>query len=345
MELKNFENYIGHDIFVWWFGVVESRSDPLNLGRCKIRIFGTHTEDLSKLPTQDLPWALPIYPPGQKGSFSAPEPGDYVFGFFSDGMSKQAPIYIGITPGIPQKDITYAEQRGFTANAQVYSVTAAERGKVVDVDIRPIVYSDTPAMRPVQEGKPTTPAVAYTYFGTGIEKSDNNREHVCDIANKIRFENALQELKNWEIFKTIRTAIEAVTDSTSGSPLVTQVVSAIKMLRAYARMIKQVIDFVNNVILEIAAYIAYIRTMINWILSLPVELLNMLQNCLSELYSALTSAVSLNTPGTESIMGQILGLYNDVSAAVQSAITVEANAQSTAQSAKALLDPSTYRAA
>ena len=37
-------NFIGHDGFVWWVGVVENRLDPLNLGRCQIRIKGLHSE-------------------------------------------------------------------------------------------------------------------------------------------------------------------------------------------------------------------------------------------------------------------------------------------------------------
>ena len=47
---------------LWWIGVVENRSDPLQLGRCKVRIFGHHIEDTSLLPVDDLPWASVMQP-------------------------------------------------------------------------------------------------------------------------------------------------------------------------------------------------------------------------------------------------------------------------------------------
>ena len=55
-------NFIGKDGFNWWVGVVENRMDPLQLGRCQVRIFGHHTENKQLLPTSDLPWCLPQLP-------------------------------------------------------------------------------------------------------------------------------------------------------------------------------------------------------------------------------------------------------------------------------------------
>ena len=51
------QNFLGKDGFNWFMGVVESRDDPLNLGRCQIRIFGFHTDNIQEIPTSDLPWA------------------------------------------------------------------------------------------------------------------------------------------------------------------------------------------------------------------------------------------------------------------------------------------------
>jgi hypothetical protein len=50
----------GSNELVWWTGVVEDRDDPEKLGRCRVRVFGYHTSDISDLPTSDLPWALPM---------------------------------------------------------------------------------------------------------------------------------------------------------------------------------------------------------------------------------------------------------------------------------------------
>ena len=45
--------FIGYDRFVWFQGVVEDRMDPQKLGRLRVRILGHHTEDKTKIPTED----------------------------------------------------------------------------------------------------------------------------------------------------------------------------------------------------------------------------------------------------------------------------------------------------
>ena len=44
-------NFIGHNGFVWWIGVIEDRMDPLNLGRCRVRIQGLHEGTKAQVPT------------------------------------------------------------------------------------------------------------------------------------------------------------------------------------------------------------------------------------------------------------------------------------------------------
>jgi hypothetical protein len=94
------KNFIGKDGFTWFIGVVENRVDPLGMGRCQLRIFGWHNPNVSELPVTDLPWAQPMYPINNSKSFSAPRLGDWVVGFFMDGESGQAPIMMGVLPGI-----------------------------------------------------------------------------------------------------------------------------------------------------------------------------------------------------------------------------------------------------
>ena len=33
-------NFLGHDGFVWWVGIIEDRMDPLQLGRVRVRKIG-----------------------------------------------------------------------------------------------------------------------------------------------------------------------------------------------------------------------------------------------------------------------------------------------------------------
>jgi len=99
---KMINNFAGLNGFVWWVGEIETRIDPLGLGRCQVRIFGWHTKNKELIPTADLPWAQPIYPINNSKSFSAPMIGDWVVGFFIDGEAGQSPIMFGVMPGLKQ---------------------------------------------------------------------------------------------------------------------------------------------------------------------------------------------------------------------------------------------------
>jgi len=334
--MADFKNRLGHDNFVWWIGVVEDRIDPLYLGRCKVRIFGSHTDNLQEIPTSELPWATPLYPVNDSRSFSSPMEGDYVFGFFMDGLASQAPAMLGVFPAIPQQEPDAVAGKGFYAKAKFTNSDIKENDAV-----KPVVYTDTPAMKPVRVGQSTAPATSYTYKGTGIQKSDNTRAHVCDIANNIRFKQALEDLKNSTLFQAIRKAIEAITSAASSSPLVTQIIGAIKVIRAILKDIRDFLDFINNVILEIARYVAYVQKMIAWILSLPARLLQMLQDCLVALYNSLISALSI-TVGSGGLVGEVTGLIGDINKTVSATTSTVAGAQSLIATAQATIDPKSY---
>jgi hypothetical protein len=108
------QNFLGKDNFIWWIGVIENRMDPLGLGRCQVRIFGWHDdgspEAIAKIPLSELPWALPLQPLNSSRTFASPFVGDWVMGFFMDGMSGQFPIMMGVLPG-------YGAENPFNSNA------------------------------------------------------------------------------------------------------------------------------------------------------------------------------------------------------------------------------------
>ena len=91
--------------FHWFMGIVEDRADPKGLGRLKVRIFGDHTDDLTKIPTEDLPWAqvmMPVTSASIGGVGSSPTgivQGAWVVGFYMDGSSKQVPFIMGTVHG------------------------------------------------------------------------------------------------------------------------------------------------------------------------------------------------------------------------------------------------------
>jgi len=109
--------------FKWWIGVVEDRVDPAQLGRCRVRIIGYHTEDLVELPTTELPWAVPIMPMTSAsisgvGETPAFVEGTTVVGFFSDGEDEQVPIIFGTLPGKPRNK--RSNETGFSDPHGVY---------------------------------------------------------------------------------------------------------------------------------------------------------------------------------------------------------------------------------
>lgn len=140
-----------------YYGVVEERdSDPLRLGRCKVRIIGEHTEDTQELPTADLPWAYPLMHVNSasiSGIGYAPVgivEGTIVAIVFRDSY-KQHPLIIGTLPGIPEEIETYST----TSNvSEVFTETV-----VTDSSGNPVLSSEgTPVTvnNPASEKKVTT---------------------------------------------------------------------------------------------------------------------------------------------------------------------------------------------
>jgi len=151
------KNFMGLSGFVWWFGVVENRIDPLNLGRCQVRIFGWHTEDNSLIPSNDLPWAIPMMPVNSTQLTTFKE-GDMVVGFFTDGQSAQSPVIMGVIPGIPSKNTNPTQ--GFTDKRQGVNLKTAPRKVKSRVYKRDgtgiVIQNEEPVRYPDNINEPTT---------------------------------------------------------------------------------------------------------------------------------------------------------------------------------------------
>jgi len=103
--------FIGSDGFIWWKGVVESRKDPLKLGRCKVRIFGWHKDSIDDQPTESLPWSTPLLPLDSGKNTIGPKEGDWVLGFFADGEGAQQPYMMHIIPGMNESKAPPLDER------------------------------------------------------------------------------------------------------------------------------------------------------------------------------------------------------------------------------------------
>lgn len=127
---------IQNNNLIWWTGVVEDRNDPEKLGRCKVRIFGYHTEDTNLLPSDELPWALPLQSVTSaaiSGIGSTPVgivPGTWVMGWFLDGEDAQQPIIIGTLAGKPSPSV-YVEEKQEQVTISTKSYLRSSDGRPV----------------------------------------------------------------------------------------------------------------------------------------------------------------------------------------------------------------------
>ncbi len=102
---------IGEEGFFWFVGTVENTNDPMKMGRLQVRIHNIHSDKKTILPTQNIPWAVPLMPitsASNRGVGVSPtgiEVGSTVFGFFMDGRSSQNPVIMGTFPGVPDNKV------------------------------------------------------------------------------------------------------------------------------------------------------------------------------------------------------------------------------------------------
>lgn len=195
------QDFLGVNNFSWWFGVVESRTDPLNLGRCKVRCFGWHTEDTTQITLDDLPWATPVVPFGVT-NVHPPKEGTMVFGFFADGQEGRFPILMGTIPGIPEE--SREPQQGFSD-----PLTAAVRGasqtprkpassKVTLTAAGPVVTNKPAARFPDALNEPTTSKLARP---DRVEGSDGSylgirTESIANTSIDFQRKNRLTNIKS-----------------------------------------------------------------------------------------------------------------------------------------------------
>jgi len=135
-------NFIGKGNFTWFIGVVEDRDDPVQLGRVRVRCYGYHTEDKGQIPTDQLPWAIPINPiqsasvSGVGLSPTGLVEGSWVVGFFMDGDDAQEPMILGSIYGAPTSladpNIGFNDPRGNFP--RVTDETDVNRAARVDAD-------------------------------------------------------------------------------------------------------------------------------------------------------------------------------------------------------------------
>lgn len=114
----------------WVCGVVEDVSDPLSLGRARIRCWDYHNQDTKVLKTEDLPWSqclMPVSGTGQGGmggNTSGLLPKSWVFGFFRDPGDYQDFVVIGVFPGKMNDSNPWGSGGSWGGESQAYGASA-----------------------------------------------------------------------------------------------------------------------------------------------------------------------------------------------------------------------------
>jgi hypothetical protein len=140
------QKFAGKDGFVWWTGVVESRQDPLKMGRCRVRCVGWDSDNKMQAPTESLPWAMPLLPINNPNPYAIKE-GDMVMGFFMDGENAQERVIMGIFPKIPLRKAN---------NQQPYNDPRNE----TELSAAPVKPNETATGYPRRLDEPTTSRLA-----------------------------------------------------------------------------------------------------------------------------------------------------------------------------------------
>lgn len=283
------EDFYGKKPFVWWIGVVENIEDELKLGRLQVRIFGIHSDDKTKVPTKELPWAQVLLPTTGAKTTSGPREGDWVMGYFQDSEQAQIPIVSGVYGGVQSKQAQTVYDTAVQTPGAKSHPTSTQVDRVV--------------------GQPTTPNISRGVMdGTLIDKTNNQLAHVCDFVLTLQKDIALKKYMR-TVGQAIRDAIRKLLLALGIGDATGETTWAINLMKA----IKRELDWFKKTILQpvldfekyVLAYITKMRAIIQWILSLPARFLAMLQDCLQNITKLIASIFTDSIAGFKEGIGGI----------------------------------------
>ena len=171
------------------------------------------------------------------------------------------------------------------------TVTFVNGVAVEDPAPKPLQVNDAPT-----SGNPDIPAGARSITAnTAVGFANDNLAHVCDFVTDIQ-KNI--EFKRYAkaVAKQIRDAIREVLRLLGISDKTGEASWLANTLKTIAREIKRINKEILQPILDfekyVVAYIAKLRAIITWILSLPTKFLALLQDCLARLVKLIGSVFS-----------------------------------------------------
>jgi hypothetical protein len=131
---------------------------------------------------------------------------------------------------------------------------------------------------------------------TAIKSSDENKAHSCDLSDEVRTKILLKRQQVMMAVKWLRDKISSLFALESESAAAQWIKATIKQLTAMLKSAQRFLKFINDVVLETARLVAKIRQLINWILSLPIRILKLFQECLTHFFEDIGKAFSISVP-------------------------------------------------
>lgn len=273
-------DFAGLNGFVWFTGIVEDRKDPLKLGRVRVRIIGWHDFDENMIPTDSLPWAHILHTAVGPRTFTSIKEGEWVSGYFLDGVNAQEPVIMGVYSGIISQQTLKTTRK----NPEAPKPPADEKTDVL--------------------GEPSLPPMAREKIEeTSIDKSNNNLSHVCDISNDLKKDIALVRLKFSQTMSIIRAYINELIASLGLDPSgeISKIVSFAKKLLAKIKYLNSILSEILDYKTVLLDFVRNVRAMIDYIASLPEKLARLLSDCLTSFLGAIVGVVKtiVTIPGLE----------------------------------------------
>jgi len=179
-----------------------------------------------------------------------------------------------------------AGKREITENGDTVIVYTDDSGSILVTDLESNPIAAIPA----------DPDPNPTSYGTGVHQgiiegsiiavTNKKRTHECDISLFVMKEKALAGVA-MKIVKELRIAIKAIIEFFGINPGSSGIIETIKQIKAWVDDIR---EFLEDVVLKIAEYLAIVQkigALIQYILSLPAEILAYFKSCLTQLYAEL----------------------------------------------------------
>lgn len=169
-------------------GIVVDNKDPDKLGKCKIRVFGVHSDNIQD---SDLPWAFPDFDfrGGLKGSFVIP-PVDCVVNVYFEGGDIYIPRYsnkvINENSLPSNKNTDYPDNMIFfeTDNGDKFEINRKKKTILLEHSSKSKIFIDEKEMSITHNNKSLT-----TIDKQKIESKHNN-------GNTITIDNSKVEVKH-----------------------------------------------------------------------------------------------------------------------------------------------------